>query len=181
MSYQPYPSGGSFQPYPAGGNQLIQRPPQPQTVQNAVRLMFGGAAISFLSAILVLVFSSRIKTALGKALVTANATLRSEGKAPLTASQMHSFETAYIGVFVVILLIAAGLWVWMAWANGRGKNWARIVSSVLLGLNTVYLFFTVSRGGITTIFVGLGWLLGVGAIVLLWQRQSSAYFKPGGM
>jgi hypothetical protein len=31
-------------------------------------------------------------------------------------------------------LIAGGLWLCMAWANKRGRSWARIVSTVLFGL-----------------------------------------------
>src|SRR5215469_12243522 len=139
MSYQPYPSGGAYQPYPAGSGQLGQRPEQPTSVRNAVWLMYGGAALSALSAILVLALSSSIRTA--------------EGKTPLTLAQIHSVENVTIAVLVVVLLIGVGLWVWMAWANGRGRNWARIMASVLFGLNTIYLVLSVSRAGLSVIFI----------------------------
>jgi hypothetical protein len=180
MSYQPYPSGGGYQPYPAGGNQPGQQPPQPTSVRNAVWLMYGGAALSALSAILILALSSSIKNAVGKALRSANQTAISQGKKPLTATQIHSVENVTVVVLVVILLIGVGLWVWMAWANGRGRNWARIFATVLFALNTIYLVLSVRRAGVSVIFVGLGWLLGLGAIVLLWRRESSEYFQPGG-
>jgi len=179
MSYQPYPSGGAYQPYPAGGNQVGQRPPQPTSVRNAVWLMYGGAALSALSAILVLVLSSTIKNAVGKALRTANRNAVSQGKKPLTLAQIHSVENATVIIFAVILLIAVGLWLWMAWANGGGRSWARIVASVLFGLNTIYLVLSVTRAGLSVLFVALGWLLGLGAIILLWRKESSAYFQPG--
>jgi|HubBroStandDraft_5_1064220.scaffolds.fasta_scaffold01701_6 hypothetical protein len=179
MSYQPYPSGGSYQPYPAGASQPGQRPPQPTTIRNAVWLMYGGAALSALSAIYILIRSASIKRAINKALVKANATAVRQGKKPLTLTQIHSFENAIVIVLVVILLIGVGLWVWMAWANSRGSGWARIVASVLFGLNTIYLVLSVSRAGVSVIFIGLSWLLGLGAIILLWQRLSSDYIRSG--
>jgi len=180
MSYQPYPTSGNYQAYPGGG-QIAPRPPQPSSVRTAVWLMYGGAALSAISAIIIFALSGRIKSAIGKAAVKQNATLQSEGKTTLTPSQIHTLETASIAVVVVILLIAVALWVWMAWANGRGSSWARIVASVLFGLNTIYLLLVVSRAGTSTLFVGLGWLLGLGAIIMLWRRDSTAYFKPGMM
>jgi len=182
MSYQPYPTGGSsYQPYPGGDNQIGVRPPQPRQVRIAVWLMYGGAALSAISAILVLVVSSSIKNAVRKALLKANATNAREHKAVLTAAQIHSAENIYLGVIVFILILGIALWLWMAWANGRGRNWARIVATVLFALNTLYLVVSVSRAGGSAIFVGLSWILGVGAITMLWRRDSSAYFQAGRM
>ncbi len=178
MSYQPYPTGG-YQPYPAGGGQMAPRPPQPSSVRTAVWLMYAGGALSLISAILVLALGGRIKSAVNKALVKNNATLSSEGKKTLTLSQIHSIASAYVVIIVVVLLIAVALWAWMAWANGRGRPWARIVASVLFGLNTLFLLYGISRAGTSTLFTGLGWLIGLAAIIMLWQRASSAYFKPG--
>jgi hypothetical protein len=178
MSYQPYPTGGASQPYPAGGNEIGQRPPQPSSVRNAVRLMYAGGALSAITAILILATSSSIKNAVGRALRKANATDISNGKKPLTAAQILSVEKATIVVFVVVLVIAIGLWAWMAWANGRGRNWARIVATVLFALNTIDLVLSVSRAGLSVIFVALGWVIGLAAIILLWRRESSAYFQP---
>lgn len=179
MSYQPYPTGGA-QPYPAsGGTQMAQRPPQPSSVRIAMWLMYAGGALSALSAILILALGSRIKSDVDNALIKNNATLASEGKKTLTLSQIHSVATAYVVIIVVVLVIAVALWVWMAWANGKGKPWARIVASVLFGLNTVFLIIGVTRAGTSTLFTGLGWLIGLAAIIMIWQRASSAYFKPG--
>jgi hypothetical protein len=178
MSYQPYPTGGP-QAYPAGGSQMAQRPPQPSSVRIAMWLMYAGGALSFISAILVLALGSHIKSAVDKALIKNNATLASEGRKTLTLSQIHSVASAYVIIIVVVLLISVALWVWMAWANGRGRSWARIVASVLFGLNTVFLIYGISRAGTSTLFTGLGWLIGLVAIIMLWQRASSAYFKPG--
>jgi hypothetical protein len=179
-SYQPYPTGGQ-QPYPsggAGGGQVAQQPAQPSKVRIAMWLMYAGAALSLISAILVLALGSRIKNSIHNALVKNNATLAREGKKQLTASQMHTVANAYVVIIVIVLLIAVALWIWMAWANGKGKSWARIVASVLFGLNTIFLLIGISRAGSSTLFTGLGWLIGLAAIILLWMRESSAYFKP---
>ena len=66
----------------------------------------------------------------------------------------------------------------MAWANGRGRNWARIVAAILFGLNTLGLLSAVARPNAsgTKIFDGLGWLVGLGATYYLWRKDSSEYF-----
>ena len=80
----------------------------------------------------------------------------------------------------------------MARANGQGRNWARIVSTVLFGLATLQLrgAFTqpVSHAGFgaTVLYYGAtvlflaAWLAGAAAVWLLWRPASSAFFKPQG-
>jgi hypothetical protein len=169
----------TFQPYPTGptGNAMPQRPAQPRSVFAAVRLMFAGAALGVLAVIFTLAFSGRIKRAVRRAEVKANATRASEHKTLLTTAQIHSLETATVAVLVVILIIGVLLWIWMAWANGKGSSWARIVATVLFALNTLYLIFVASRAGITAIFVGLSWIIGLAVIILLWRKASSAYIN----
>jgi hypothetical protein len=180
MSYQPYPTGG-YQQYPGGaGQQMAQQPPRPKSVRTAVWLMYVGAALSAISVILVLALSNKIKNAVIKAANTANATRISKGQKPLTTSQIHDLASAYVVIIVVVLVISIALWLLMAWANGKGRPWARITASVLFGLNTIFLILGVSRAGTSTLFTGLGWLIGLAAIVFLWRRESSAYFKPTG-
>jgi hypothetical protein len=66
----------------------------------------------------------------------------------------------------------------MAWANKVGKSWGRIVATVLFGLNTVLLLLSFVRAtaSISLAFSVLVWLVGLGAIVLLWRKESSQYF-----
>jgi hypothetical protein len=164
MTYQPYPTGG--------GSKIVhqaQQPPQPPSVRTAVILMYVGAGLSALALIGTLVLSGRIKAAVGRALRNARTSK------PLTAADIHAAETFYITLVIVILLIAIGLWLWMAWANGRGKGWARIVSSVLFGLNTIWLIFSGARTVTTLVFIGLGWLVGLAALIFLWRKDTSQY------
>ena len=183
--YQPYPSSGQ----PAEPS----RPPAPAPVQTAVKLMYAGAAISAVTAIIVLALIPAIKAALR----TANP--------GLTAGQVRDVNVL-ITLAILFGLLTAVLWLWMARANGHGRNWARIVSTVLFGLATLELTRARSqyRGGYLARFsvggheypvihsvvgaVVLGvivpvllWLIGLAVVWLLWRPVSSAFFKPPGL
>jgi hypothetical protein len=180
MSYEPYPSG-PYQQYPAGGPQSAGRPPQPRSVRTASWLMYAGAVLAALNVILALVLSRRIKNSIITASLKANATARSQGKTTLTLSQIHTLANAFVAGIIVVGLISILIWVWMAWANGRGKNWARIVASVLFGLDTLLILLSITRAGASALFSLVTWLVGLAAIILIWRRESSEYFKPGTM
>jgi hypothetical protein len=174
MTYQPYPTGG-------GANQLgtAERGPQPSTLRNAVRLMWAGGALALIGVIVTLSFSGRIKTAVTNAAVKSNRTAASQHKALLTAAQIHSLANATVTLLAVFGVVGVLLWVWMAWANNRGRVWARIVATVLFGLNTIALLLEIGRASVSLITVVLGWLIGLGAIVLLWNKQTSQYINAG--
>jgi hypothetical protein len=156
-----------YQPYPSGDQQPVTPPGPPQPVRTAVLLMYAGAALSAIEIIIGLLTISSLKNAIRS---------RYPG---YTSSQLHTAEVVGVTTVVVIGLIGVGLWLWMAWANGAGKSWARVVASVFFGLNTIDLLTLVARPHAT---LGLAlailvWLVGLGAILLLWQRESSAYYQ----
>jgi hypothetical protein len=83
-------------------------------------------------------------------------------------------------VFGAILFaaIVAGLWLWMAWAVRRRKNWARIVSTVLFGLGGLRLLVgLLTPAGVYTISWDVSWLAGLVAVILLFQRSSNEFFR----
>jgi hypothetical protein len=170
MTYQPYPTGG-------GANQtgMAERGPQPSTLRNAVRLIWAGGALSLIGVIITLSFSSRIKTAVINAANKSNRTATHK----LTAAQIHSLGNATVLLLAVFGVIGVLLWVWMAWANNRGRPWARIVATVLFGLNTIAVVLELGRASVSLITVALGWLIGLGAIVLLWNKQTTQYINAG--
>ena len=158
--YQPYPSGG---PEPL----LPQACPPPQPVRTAVLFMYAGAAMSAIQIILGLITIGSLKSII-------------RSRYPnYSASQIHAAQIAGVVGIVAVGAIAIGLWLWMAWANGKGRSWARIVASVLFGLNTISLLSQIARphAAIVLVFEVLVWLAGLGAIFFLWQRESSAYFQ----
>ena len=87
--------------------------------------------------------------------------------------------TITLGAVAGLALI--GLWLWMARATSQGKNWARILSTVLFGLATLELLSALevigTDGVAQAFFAGLTWLSGLAAVWLLWRPASSAFFK----
>jgi hypothetical protein len=160
MSYQPYPTGGAAEPEP-------QRPSAPTPVLQAVKLMYAGAIVSAVSLIITLVTVGSLKTAIHNA------------DPSLSASKLHSAEVAAVAVAIIFGLIGIGLWLWMAYANKAGKNWARITATVFFGLDTLSVLtsFRQAEPVLSRLISILVWLIGLGAIVLLYQRESSAYFS----
>jgi len=155
---QPYPSAGQA-PEPA-------RSEPPPSVVQAVRLMYAGAVVSAVSLVVGLATTGSLRTALHKS------------NPSLTPSQLHTAQTALVVGSVIIGLIGIGLWVWMARTNQAGKSWARIVATVLFGLDTLFLLLGVARAGAAagTLVSILTWLIGGGAVILLWRKESGEYF-----
>jgi hypothetical protein len=175
-----YQSHPSTEPPPGP---LRSLPPAP--VRTAVKLMYAGAAIwtVLLISALVLIISGHQA---GHAMLNGH---------PLTAAQASQAKPILIAVAAVSGLVAIALWLWMARANGQGRNWARILSTVLFGLATLQLISQASVHqpgepwshvgvGVLVLFVivpVLGWLVGLAAVWLLWRPASSAFFKPQGL
>ena len=159
MSYQPYPTGGAAEPEP-------QRPAPPTPVQQAVKLMYAGAIVSAISLIITLATVGSLKTAIHNA------------DPSLSASKLHSAEVAAVAVAIIFGLIGIGLWLWMAYANKAGKNWARITATVFFGLDTLSVLtsFRQAEPMLSRLISILIWLIGLGVIILLYQRESSAYY-----
>lgn len=156
--YQPFPSGGDGSP-PA-------RPEPPPPVQMAVKLMYAGAAVSAISLIISLATIGSFRRTLHQA------------DPSLTSAQLHTAEVTAISIGVIVGLIGIGLWVWMALANRAGMSWARIVASVLFGLDTVLIVISISQPAevLSRVISIVIWLIGFGVIVLLWRKDASQYY-----
>ncbi len=163
--YENYPSTG------AGGDvpETTTSAGPPNSVQTAVRLMYAGAAISTISFILGLVTIGTVRHTLEK------------NNPTYSMSKINTLVNAEIAIVVVAGIIGVGLWLWMAWANKRGKNWARITGTVFFGLYTLDLILVAARAanGISTVFAVVTWLVGLGATIMLWRRESTNYFHAG--
>ncbi len=158
-----------YQPYPSGGDSVEpQRPQPPASVTRAVQLMYAGAAISTISLIISLADIGGTKSAISKA------------RPNLTATQVNQLNTLIITLAVISGVVGIGLWLWMARANGQGRNWARILSTVLFGLATLDLIGVLSepKTALGLVFPLLTWLIGASAVFLLWRPESGAFFKP---
>ena len=160
------------QRYPRGSGQepVGEQPPAPQSVLNAVKFMYAGAAVSLIEVIVSFTTIGGLK----KAILQAHP--------HYSAAQVHAVEVASITGLVISGLLGIGLWILMARLNLSGRNWARIAASVLFGINTLDLLTTILRPGTATIlglaFAIVLWAVGLGAIVFLWRRESSDFFQP---
>jgi hypothetical protein len=160
-------------------------PRSARTVRAAVQLMYAGAAVSTVELIILLAVIGDIKAY--------HAVLGYR----FTAAQVSQFNTLAITVAIVFTLVPVALWLWMARANGQGKNWARILSTVLFGLATLSLTSVFPQPVINLSFVPtvhlsfvpvlgtaipvLTWLAGAAVVWLLWRPASTAFFKPTGV
>ena len=141
------------------------RPSAPRSVRAAVKLMYAGAAVSTVNLVILLALTGDI-----------------------TVSQL--LNTPFITVSIAWSLAPLALWLWMARETGRGRNWARIVSTVLFGAATLDLTEVFGPPGIRLSLVPviagsptvpvLYWLVGLAVVWLLWRPASSAFFRPPG-
>ena len=150
-------------PYPSTGQPVEPlRPPAP--VLSAGKFMHAGAVGTAAYLIVALAFSWNINayhlTALGHHYTTA---------------QLSHLRPLIITLAIAFGLAVIALWLWMARATSQGKNWARILSTVLLGLATLQLL---GNHGVDQVFFAvLTWLTGLPAVWLLWRPASSAFFR----
>lgn len=157
---QPYP-GGSSMPDPP------RREPPPSVIK-AVRAMQVGMVASLAGIVLNLLTVGSAKSAIRQLQPHA------------TASQITMDQRLLIGESVAAGLIGAALWLWMAQSCRAGKAWARTLSTVLFGVYTVAQVAAAavgSGGGVGEVYSVVVWLIGLVAVVFLWQRPSTEYFR----
>jgi hypothetical protein len=129
--------------------------------------MYAGAVVSALSLIVFLATVGSLRSSLHNA------------NPKLTATQLHDLQTFFVVGSVAFDVVSAGLWIWMALMNKAGKAWARIVATALFALYTIILLLDLLRAGAAGgLIIILTWLIGLGAIILLWRKDSSEYFVP---
>ena len=157
--YQPYP-GGSSRPDPS-------RKEPPPSIRNAVRAMKTGMVASLIGIVLNLLTAGSAKSALRQV------------EPHATAAQIASAQHLLIGESIAAGLIGAALWLWMAQSCRAGKAWARVTSTVLFGVFTIgqVVLASAGSGGVGLIYNVVVWLIGLTAIVFLWQKSSSEYFR----
>lgn len=139
--------------------------PLPESVRNAVRLMYAGAAYAAVYAIGVIVVASAII----------------KNQVPAVTRSGHATVAGVAVLTVLLSLVEIAIWVGLAQACRNGKNWARVTGTVLFGLHTIGFLAVLANAhpgiGLTKVLTGIGWLIGLGAVVFLWQRPSGAFFN----
>jgi hypothetical protein len=158
-----------YQPYPAGAQlPATQRPPVPPSVANAVRVMYVGALTSILGIAIDIVTVGTTKRAV-------------ERRSPnLSVSQVNAVQHTLVAAFIIAGLIGAAVWIVLARLCKNGRNGARITGTVLFGLATLDTLVGAAAAPIAGAVRAWGlvvWLIGLAAVILLWQRSSTAFFK----
>jgi hypothetical protein len=71
----------------------------------------------------------------------------------------------------------------LAWASGRGYNWARVVFTVWVGFHTLALIADIAQGSASSVPVWtviasvVFWLIELSAVVLILSKQSRLYYR----
>jgi hypothetical protein len=159
----PETTAGRLEPDPAALHRR-SRPPRPDSVVGAARLMYGSAAYALIWGICAVLIVDR-------------------GQNPF-ASLTPGSEVVVAAISCVVQVT---VWLWMARACRRGRKWARVASTVFFGLYTAVALLVLigythfAAGFIGTVLIAAAWLIGGGSVLLLWQRRSGAFFKAAGL
>lgn len=158
-----------YEAYRGGDKNVVptERPPTPQSVNNAVRFMYAGAAASLIGMIIALT-TGVSKTAIHNA------------DPSLTTTQVDNAARFAVASGVIGGVIGIAIWLVIARFCLRGSNGARITGTVFFGIDTLLMLLGLARPEVALdkIYPLLVWLIGLGATIYLWRRDSTAFFRP---
>jgi hypothetical protein len=145
---------------------LCPAAPQPGTVRGAVRLMLAGAVAELALLITMVVTIGRV-----------HAAVLARNPAAWHGALVH------LTIDEALLPLHIGLWLWLAWANGRGQDWARMVSAACFGLATLGILGVLSQGAAAVapadvIAATVVWALGLASVALIFTPASNPYYRP---
>jgi hypothetical protein len=140
------------------------------TVSWALRLMALGAALELVALATVLITQGSLRSAI-------------VGHFPhFTAAQWHAEVNAHILPVEIGAPIAAAVWLWLAWANGRGHVWARGLFLGLFALTSVSLLAAFGQHAATYAPADLVagcvlWLVGLVVVSLIFNPRSDPHYR----
>jgi hypothetical protein len=140
--------------------------PRPRTVRAAVTLMVAGAAAELAAMITVAVTAGAVRAAVAAQYPSA-----------VHATMVHQV------VELAVAPVAIGMWLWLAWANGRGEDWARMISAACFGLLTLAVLGSLSQDApryapASMIAAAVVWTIGLVSVVLIFTPAAGRYYRP---
>jgi len=128
--------------------------------------MLAGAAAELAAVITVAVTASTVRTAVA-----------ARYPAAVHAATVHQV------LIYVSAPVAIGMWLWLAWANGRGEDWARMVSAACFGLLSLVMLGNLSQHAATyapanMIAASIVWAVGLVSVVLIFTPAAGRYYRP---
>jgi ABC-type multidrug transport system fused ATPase/permease subunit len=130
----------------------------------AVRLMYLGAVVEFAVVLTIVATRGDVK---------ARILVRDPG---YTRVEWHAEVTRAFEPLVIAAGLAVGFWLWMAWANGRGYRWARVLFALFFCVNTYSLLHGLAGGSALYARADLAagtvlWLVEVAAVALVFGNS----------
>jgi hypothetical protein len=140
--------------------------PRPRAVRAAVTLMLAGAAAELAAMITVVVTASTVHTAVA-----------ARYPAAVQAAMVHQV------IVLVSAPVAIGMWLWLAWANGRGDDWARMLSAACFGLLSLVMLGNLSQHAAayapaSMIAAATVWAIGLVSVSLIFTPAAWRYYRP---
>jgi hypothetical protein len=142
----------------------------PRTVTRAMKLMRVGAATELAGLLIALATASSVESALA------------HHHAGFLGAHWHDLL-----LFIELgVPVPTGLWLWLAWANGRGHQWARSAFATVFGLYTLIVLSKLAMGAATyapadLLVVGVQWVIGLTVVLLIFSPSAGSFYRrePG--
>src|SRR5436190_4478632 len=146
---------------------------RPKSVDNAFLLWIIGAGIYLLIVTLTVTFGADAITD------STREGLKNSGRA-YTEDDVKNLANATKIIGVVLGLLFVGLFVLFAYKMRAGRNWARIVLTVLGGLSIVVTLISISStDGLTLVVRLIGTVLTLVTIYFMFRPDANRYFAAG--
>jgi hypothetical protein len=138
----------------------------PRSVASAMKLMRVGAATEIAGLVIALGTASSVQSALARQ------------HAGFLATHWHDLL-----LFIELgVPVPTGLWLWLAWANGRGHRWARSAFAGVFALYTLMVLSKLAAGAATyapadLAVVSVQWLIGLAVVLLTFSRDAGPFYR----
>jgi hypothetical protein len=143
--------------------------PRPRAVYAGVRLMYLGALAELATWLTVMATAGTIRATVLHYYPN------------LTTAAWHAV-VLHLTVDEIGAPVVAAIWLWMAWANARGRDWARPVFMSLFFLTTVGLLIALGEDSVryapaALIAGAVTWIIGLAAMLCIFSRQAGPYYE----